>query len=143
MAVNKLNLFVFEVLDKVAAAKTKDEKIKILRENESWALKDVLNGTFNEDFKWNLPPGKPPYRASRPESAPTNLLRQNVQFKYFFQGGPGDKLTPMKRESIFIGLLEGIHPADAEVVLDMIAKKPPKGITKKLAEEAFSGLLSK
>ena len=49
----------------------------------------------------------------------------------------------MKRESIFIGLLEGIHPADAEVVLDMIAKKPPKGITKKLAEEAFSGLLSK
>jgi len=44
MVVNKLNLFVFEVLDKVAAAKTKDEKIKILRENESWALKDVLNG---------------------------------------------------------------------------------------------------
>ena len=143
MAVNKLNLFVFEVLDKVAAAKTKDEKIKILRENESWALKDVLNGTFNEDFKWNLPPGKPPYRASRPESAPTNLLRQNVQFKYFFKGGPGDKLNTVKRESLFIGLLEGIHPDDALVVLNMIAKKPPKGITKKLAEEAFNGLLSK
>lgn len=143
MAVNKLNLFVFEVLDKVAAAKTKDEKIKILRENESWALKDVLNGTFNEDFKWNLPPGKPPYRASRPESAPTNLLRQNVQFKYFFIGGPGDKLSTVKRESLFIGLLEGIHPDDALVVLNMIAKKPPKGITKKLAEEAFKGLLSK
>ena len=143
MVVNKLNLFVFEVLDKVAAAKTKDEKIKILRENESWALKDILNGTFNEDFKWNLPPGKPPYRASRPESAPTNLLRQNVQFKYFFQGGPGDKLSTVKRESLFIGLLEGIHPDDALVVLNMIAKKPPKGITKKLAEEAFKGLLSK
>tara|TARA_B100001093_G_scaffold519126_1_gene606604 strand:+ start:3448 stop:3879 length:432 start_codon:yes stop_codon:yes gene_type:complete len=143
MAVNQLDLFVFEVLDKVAAAKTKEEKIKLLRQHESWALKDILNGTFNEAFKWNLPPGKPPYRASRPESAPTNLLRQNVQFRYFFEGGPGDKLSPPKRESLFIGLLEGIHPDDALVVLNMIAKKSPKGITKKLAEEAFNGLLSK
>ena len=143
MAVNQLDLFVFEVLDKVAAAKTKEEKIKLLRQHESWALKDILNGTFNEAFKWNLPPGKPPYRASRPESAPTNLLRQNVQFRYFFEGGPGDKLSPTKRESLFIGLLEGIHPDDALVVLNMMAKKPPKGITKKLAEEAFNGLLSK
>ena len=143
MTVNQLDLFVFEVLERVAAAKSKEEKIKILRKHESWALKDVLNGTFNEDFEWNLPPGKPPYRASKPESAPTNLLRQNVQFKYFFKGGPGDKLSAPKRESLFIGLLEGIHPDDALVVLNMMAKKPPKGITKKLAEEAFKGLLSK
>ena len=142
MAVNQLELCIFEVLDKVAAAKTKDEKIKILRKHETWALKDILNGTFNKAFEWNLPPGAPPYRASRPESAPTNLKRQNVQFRYFFKGGPGDKLSAPKRESLFIGLLEGIHPEDAMVVLNMIAKKPPKGITKKLAEEAFNGLLS-
>ena len=140
MAVNQLDLFVFEVLDKVAAAKTKDEKIKILRENESWALKDVLNGTFNEDFKWNLPPGKPPYRASRPESAPTNLLRQNVQFKYFFIGGPGDKLNSVKRETMFIGLLEAIHPKDAELVVQMINKQKVDGITKNVVMEAFPTL---
>ena len=54
MVVNKLDLFVHEVLDKVAEAKKKEDKIKILRENESWALKDILNGTFNENFKWNV-----------------------------------------------------------------------------------------
>jgi len=142
MVVNQIDMFVFEILERVAEAKTKEEKIKILRKHESWALKDILNGTFNENIEWNLPPGDPPYRASNPESAPTNLLRQNVQFKYFFKGGPGDKLSAPKRESMYIGLLEGIHPDDAQVVLNMMSKKPPKGITKKLAEEAFNGLLS-
>ena len=51
-------------------------------------------------------------------------------------------MSAVKRESMFISLLEAIHPADAELVLNMIEKKPPcKGLTKKIIEEAYPGLL--
>jgi hypothetical protein len=69
------------------------------------------------------------------------LLREHKQFKYFLKGGPGDKLPAYKRESIFIGILEGVHPKDAELVIGMINKETPKGLTKPIVEEAFPGLL--
>jgi hypothetical protein len=42
---------------------------------------------------------------------------------------------------MFIGLIEGIHPEDAKLVIGMIAKNPPKGLTRPLVKEAFPGLL--
>ena len=46
-----------------------------------------------------------------------------------------------KRENIFIGLIEGIHPSDAKLVIDMINKRVPKGLTREIVQEAFPGLL--
>jgi len=47
----------------------------------------------------------------------------------------------MKREQIFIGVLEAVHPKDAELVISMINKKSPvKGLTLKIAQEAFPDL---
>ena len=40
--VNKISLLIFEILDKVRKARKKEDKVRILKENESWALKDVL-----------------------------------------------------------------------------------------------------
>ena len=53
----------------------------------------------------------------------------------------GGSMPKFKRERLFIGMLEGIHPKDAELVVGMINKKPPKGVTRKLVEETFPGLL--
>lgn len=134
--------YVFEVLQEVAKQKLKEEKIRILKENESWALKDVLRGTFDDRVVWNLPEGEPPYQASEPHSHPSNLIRENTKFKYFVKGiKEGDSLPAFKREKLFLGLLEGIHPEDAKVVINMINKKPPKYITRPIVEEAFPGLL--
>ena len=83
---------VFEVFDWVAEAKTKADKIKILKQNEHWAVKDVLKGCFDPSVKWLLPEGKPPYNPNKPESTPSSLYRQNQNFKYFVEGGPGTKL---------------------------------------------------
>ena len=47
----------------------------------------------------------------------------------------------MKREQIFIGVLEAVHPKDAELMLGMINKKSIKGVTKKVVEEAFPNLI--
>lgn len=136
-----MRLYLFEVLQEAQKKRTKAEKIQVLKENESWALKDVLRGTFDSTVKWLLPEGEPPYTASEEHNHPSNLLRENTKFAYFVKGGKGDKLLKAKREKIFLAMLEGIHPEDAKVVIDMINKKPPKYITRPIVQEAFPGLL--
>lgn len=133
--------FIYEVLEQVAKAKKKEDKIKILKENESWALKDIIMGSIDTSVKWLLPAGTPPYTACEEQSVPTNLLRENTKFKYFVKGGPGEKMQPVKRESIFIGILEGIHPKDAELVIAMKNKQKIPGLSRPIVEEAFPGLL--
>lgn len=134
---------VHEVIDLARNKRSKAEKIEVLQQNESWALKDILRGTFDDSVEWNLPKGEaPPYTASEEHNAPANLLRQNTQFKYFVKGGPGDKMPKFKREKIFLGLLESVHPKDAELVIGMINKKlPVNGITKNVVKEAFPNLI--
>ena len=47
----------------------------------------------------------------------------------------------MKREQIFIGILEGVHPEDAKLVIGMINKDKIPGISRPVVEEAFPKLL--
>lgn len=133
--------YVYEVLEEVRKKNKRDEKIKILKENESWALKDIIRGSMDSTIKWNLPTGAPPYTPAEPQSHPANLMRENTKFKYFAKGGPGDELPAYKRENLFIGLIEGVHPKDAELVIGMINKETPKSLTRPIVEEAFPGLL--
>jgi|TARA_X000001036_G_scaffold20555_2_gene17254 hypothetical protein len=133
--------YVFEILEEVGKQRTREEKVKILKENESWALKDVIRGTMDDKVQWNLPIGRPPYTPSPAHHHPANLFRENTKFKYFVKGGQGDKMPKYKREQIFIGILEGVHPEDAKVVLSMINKEKFKGITEPVVKEAFPNLL--
>ena len=50
-------------------------------------------------------------------------------------------MPPVKRESIFIGILEGVHPEDAKLVISMINKEKIKGLSRPVIEEAFPNLL--
>ena len=126
--------YVYEVLEEARKAKTKEQKIKILKDNETFALKDILKGSYDDKVIFNLPEGTPPYKASEPYNHPSSWLRQNQQLKYFVKGGPGDKMPAFKREAIFIGILESIHPQDAKHVVNMVNKTAPKGVTKAVAE---------
>lgn len=137
-----MDLLIYEILEKVEKAKTKAAKIKLLKENESWALKDIIKGSMDSKIHWLIPAGAPPYTPAPEQSPPTNLLRENKKFAYFVHGPAESKIPGYKREQIFIALIEGIHPKDAQVVIDMVAKKPPKGLTRPLVKEAFPGLLS-
>ena len=136
---------VYEILDQVAKQTKRTEKINILRQHSGvTALKDVCRGFFDDVVQWNLPPGSPPYESAPEESIPSTLRKQNQQFRYFVKGGQGDRLPAFKREKIFIGVLESIHPKDAEIVISMTNKKPTtKGFTKKLVQEAFPDLIVK
>jgi hypothetical protein len=132
---------VYEVIEMVQNAKTETEKVEALRKHGTVAVKDVLRGTYDDRIQWLLPDTTPPYTPSQIQSIPSNLLRKNVQFKYFVKGGPAVDMVQFKREKLFIGLLESIHPKDAELVVQMIKKKPIKGINVKVINLAFPGLV--
>lgn len=135
-------LEIYEVFEKFEKADTHEEKIEVLKQNESWALKDILKGALDPKIEWLLPKGEVPYTACREESTPSTLLRKNVDFKYCVKGGPGTNMNAFKREKVFLGIVESIHPKDAELVCAMINKHlPVKDLTSEIVKEAFPGLL--
>lgn len=133
--------YVFEVLEEMSKQRSKNDKVRVLKENETWALKDIIRGSMDTTIAWNLPEGDPPYTAAAAHTHASNLTKQNGKFKYFVKGGPGDKMPKFKREILFIEILEGVHPEDAKLVLNMINKKKIPGISRPVVEEAFPKLL--
>lgn len=139
-----MKLEVHEILAEVKKRYKKDEKVEYLKKfNDDWALKDVLRGTFDDSIQWNLPEGSPPYTPNKPESVPSTLARQHLNFKYFVKGlNSSESLSSMKRETMFVQLLESVHPEDAKILLHMKNKKTPvRGLTKNVVQEAFPGLI--
>ena len=136
------HLEIHEVFDAFTAAKGNKAKQAVLRDNISYALLDVIRGSMDKTIVWMVPEGAPPYTPCIPESVPSGLLKQNKNFIYFVKGGKGMSFAQSKREQIFIGLLEGIHPLDAEIVIAMIGKKKlVKGLTRAMVNEVFPALL--
>ena len=147
MAINKVKgLTIHEMLTRVGECKTREEKINELREYNSLALRDVLKGGYDDTIQFILPSGAPPYKEANEKSPPNRLSRLTKQFRYFVVGGPGENMPQTRVETMYIRLLESIHPDDAKLVIAMKDKKLAglyKGVTKKLVSEAFPGLIAK
>ena len=134
-------LLISEILRKVSNAKTKAEKIKILRENNTVALRQLMIINFDESVISLLPEGDVPYT---PNDAPVGTDHTRLEQEYrglyrFFQGGDG-KLPALKRESMFVQLLEGLAAEEAELLVlvkDGQMNKSYKRITKAVISEAF------
>lgn len=144
MAITTRRKEIYEILQQVSTAKNKAERVKILKANaETWPLLDVLRGTFDDTVQWNLPDGTPPYTPAEESSVPTSLNKEHMKFKYFVKGlRESNQLHKLRRERMFIDMLETVHPRDAEVLVSMINKKSPvKGLTKKLVQEALPELI--
>lgn len=142
--VEKVSLLPFEIMDKISKASTKKEKVELLKKYDSLALKNILKGTFDDAIVWILPDGNPPYTPASESSPPSTFYKQYDTLKYFVKGGPGERLISLKREKMFIQLIESVHPKDAELILLMIEKKSPaKGLTKAVVKEVFPNLISK
>jgi hypothetical protein len=141
-----MKLEIYEILEKAAAAPTRVEKINVLKKYDSLGLRDILRAAYDDFIEFNLPPGVPEYKSnvSKEGLTPTSLLRQTRMMTYFVKKGQGDKLMPVKRERIFLQVLEGIHPKDAEILLAVKDKKfagKYKGLTKALVQEVWPKLI--
>jgi hypothetical protein len=140
-------ILVSEVLEQVAKTDSKKEKVDILRKHNSLELRDVLKGAFDDTVQFILPKGQPPIDENEKKKYDkTHLVHETKKFRYFVKGGPGEQVNALRRERMFIDILYRIDTREAILICKMKDKELDgvyKGLTKKLVQEAFPGLIFK
>ena len=107
-----------EILDKVAKAKTKEKKVELLREHNTDALRMVLKSSFDPNIEWDLPEGDVPYTPNEsPEGTEHNMLVHEARTLFHYIKGGNPQLTTNRRENMFIQMLEGLHPDEANIII--------------------------
>jgi hypothetical protein len=130
-----------EVLSKLAKAKTKDQKVRILRENDTSPLRMILKASFDPSIEWELPEGEVPYKVNdAPDGTEhTNLAHESRLLFHFIKGG-NPKLSALRRENMFLQLLEGLSKEEAEIIIaakDGALHRKYKGLSDAVVKEAF------
>ena len=111
------NPFVHEVLDLVDSQRSKAKKIQILQEYSDDALKAILIWNFDPTAISVIPSGPVPYKENEvPVGTDHTSLRREWKNLYHFLKGGNDSLSTMRRETMFIQMLEGLHPEEAKII---------------------------
>ena len=166
-----MKLLLNEVLQKVSNAKTKVQKVKLLQEYNTPALRQILIANFDESVISLLPPGEVPYSSLKDEQVSNGTLSTKInqlvgtmdyfdtvslgnaadlkqgkttirkewrRFYNFIKGG-NDQLKSLRRETMFIQILEGLHPLDAEILCLVKDKNLESrySISKEVVSEAY------
>ena len=141
-----MNNNLFDILEFASKAKTKQERADILKANESFALKSVLQLAYNPNVVAALPEGAPPYKKVDPVQNDYHrgfIYAESRKFGYLVDQ-PGQNLTGAKRENIFITILETLPGEEAEMLIaakDKKLHKLYKGITADVVKLAFPDIL--
>ena len=134
------NPFVHEVLEQISKQRTKAKKVELLKEYRSDALVSLLIWNFDDSVISMLPDGEVPYERSEvPLGTDHTSLRKEYRNLYHFVKGGNDSLSKTRRESMFIQMLEGLHPTEADIlclVKDKLLGTKYK-ITRAVIEEAY------
>ena len=132
-----------EILQKVSSAKTKKEKIDLLQEYNSQGLRSLLIINYDDSLKFLLPEGEVPFT---PNDAPagtehTRLVHEYKGLYRFFKGGDST-LKGMRREQLFVQLLEGLHADEANLLVSAFNRdiQSKYRITKAVVAEAFPSI---
>jgi hypothetical protein len=125
-----------EVFQRVSNAKTKDAKVEILKEYKSPALTKLLLCNFAKSIRFCFPSGETPYTPQeRPKGVDHQYLftEQRMIDKFIAKkvngvvyfgcsGNTKPRIQQIKKEALWVQLLEALHPDEAEV-LDLIKDK--------------------
>ena len=137
------NPFVFEILELASSQRTSAKKVEVLKKYEDNSVKSVLIWNFDESVISMIPEGEVPYGDPNEQSAYEGSLSENIANEtkggmsatgqdldgrnrtslrkewttlYNFVKGGNDSLTKTRREMMFINLLRGLHPKEAELL---------------------------
>jgi hypothetical protein len=111
-----MKLLISEVIKKASNAKTKNEKIKILQENNTQALRSIFKWNYDANIQTDLPEGDVPFNKNdAPIGTEHTVLEREYRNLWRFIKG-ANSLSRLKREQLFIQLLEGLHESEAEIV---------------------------
>ena len=137
------NPFLFEVLELTVRQKTNAKKIEVLQEYKDPSLMAVMIWNYDQSIQSALPPGDVPFADAREigvigndttfsdslnkqlksedmvdtygSNNRTSIRKEYVNFYNFLRGG-NDTLPGVRRETMFINLLHGLHPKEAEII---------------------------
>lgn len=163
------NPFIFEVLDLVSHQRSNAKKVEVLKKYEDLSIKAIFIWNFDETVVSLLPEGPVPYAefddqtvnsgtlstkiteevrkmhetgsfsmGSSDKQGHTTIRKEFKNFYHFVKGG-NDGLNNIRRESMFINLLQGLHPLEAEIICLVKDKKLGEKykITKEIVAEAY------
>ena len=166
------NPLIFEILDLVSKQRSKAKKIEVLRKYDHTALRSVLIWNFDESIISLLPDGEVPYvgydeqnvysgtltskiteevrrmhqkgsfsLGASDQQGHTTINREARHFYRFLKGGD-PSLNAIRRETMFINILQGLHPLEAEIICLIKDKKlsDKYKITKEIVSEAYSDI---
>jgi hypothetical protein len=134
------NPFLFEILDLVSKQRSNEKKVEILKEYETDALKTIFIWNFDETVISMLPEGDVPYKENEvPVGTDHTSLRREHKNLYHFVRGGNDSLSQIRRETMFIQILEGLHPNEAKILCLVKDKRLSSQykITKEIVSEAY------
>ena len=134
------NPFIHEILELVSQQKPAVKKIEVLQEYRTEALTAVLIWNFDNSVVSLVPEGDVPYEKNDvPVGTDHTSLRKEWKNLYHFVQGGNATLSTMRRESMFIQMLEGLHPSEAEIICLVKDKRlnSKYKMTKSIVEKAF------
>ena len=138
------NPFVFEILELASKQRSNAKKVEVLKTYEHDSLKSVFIWNFDESVVSLLPEGDVPYANADEQSVYSGTLSENLvkeagggasatgqdldgrgrtslrrewQNLYHYVKGGNNSLSTIRREMMFINLLQGLHPKEAEVII--------------------------
>ena len=131
----------YEVLEECSKGKNVEERVALLQKNGTAPIQTILQYALDPRIKFLLPDTDPPYK-------PTDFLDQEnrlyseLRRLYLFIEGGNPNLTKLKRENLFIQLLESIDKNDAVLLCHVKNKTLPfKELIAKVVKKAFPELL--
>ena len=137
-----MDLLISEILDKVSKAKTKQNKVALLKQYNSPALRMVIKSSFDPKIKWALPEGEVPVkRNDAPAGTEHSVLSYESRKLYHYIEGGNNLLSQRKRETMFVQMLEGLHETEADVLIaakDGVLHQMYKGLSANVVKEAFN-----
>lgn len=141
------NKNVYEVFEQFRKATTKEERISVLRDNDCFALRNILMGAFHPLVEFTVTKVPDFKREPVPAGMSYSHMTDALSRVYLFtKGNPRipPTLTEKRKTEILIQILESLEEKEADVFASMLMKdlKIPY-LTPKLINEAFEGLLPK
>jgi hypothetical protein len=134
------NPFISEIVDLASKQRSNDKKVEVLKKYRTDALTAILIWNFDESVISMLPEGEVPFERNEvPVGTDHTSLRKEWKNLYHFVKGGNDSLSKTRRESMFIQILEGLHPDEADILCLVKDKNldTKYKISKTVVEKAF------
>lgn len=134
-----VTLAISQIIENAGKLETPEAKAQYLRDHDSETLRYILELAFYPGVTWQLPEGSPPYKPTAYLDQEGRLYQESRTLPMYLTGN-NPELGKVRREMLFIGLLETLYPKDAQLLIAVKDRKVPN-LDVETINLAFPGLI--